>query len=81
MPFVRYGHVDSWLTSKIFDLGQARSREAEDAITAAIRLQKQTEPSADAIRQVSDRLAEHLPPEDSFWPRWVFFAKRYGIEL
>ncbi len=81
MPFIRYGHVDSWLTSKIFDLREARSREAEDAIMAAIRLQKQAEPSVETIRQVSARLAEHLPPEDSFWPRWVFFAERYGVKL
>lgn len=81
IPFIRYGNVNSWLTSSIFGLAQARSPQAEDAIMSAIRLQKQTHPSNEAIKQVSDRLSEHLPPEDSFWPRWVFFAKKYGIEL
>lgn len=80
IQFIKYGHVDSWLTSNIFGLPQAREPQAEQAIMAAIRLQKQAKPSIDEIRKVNDLLSEHLPPEDNFWPRWFFFAKKHGIE-
>ena len=81
LPFSRYGEVGSWLTSRIFQLQQPRSREAELVLNRAIELQKEIKPDIEEIRQISKELAEVLPAEDDFWPRWVFFAQEYGIDL
>ncbi len=81
MPFLKYGLADSWLRSKVFDLGQARSRDAEEAIKRAIALQHQDKPNSSEIAEVTHLLSEHLPSEDRFWPRWVFFAQDHGVEL
>jgi hypothetical protein len=81
IPFIKYGPVDSWLTSQVFDLQQARSKEAEEIITRAIALQKLENPSSEEIKEVHNLLADILPPEDRFWPRWVFFASRHGVNV
>jgi hypothetical protein len=81
IPFIKYGAVNSWLTSNIFDLKHARSREAETAIGNAIDLQKEEEPDNNEILKVSNMLAKHLPAEDQFWARWVFFAQDHGVEM
>lgn len=80
-PFVRYGRADRWLTSDVFELGEACSVEAEKAIHDALRLQEKAKPSRREIQEVSDRLAKHLSAEDSLWPRWVHFAEEHGVEL
>ena len=80
-PFVRYGLVDSWLTSDLFDLQQARSRESEQILSRAIALQQQEDPDIEDIRNITRELTDNLPPEDSFWPRWVFFAQAHGVDL
>jgi len=81
IPFQLYGEVGSWLMSNVFQLKHARSREAEEAISDAVQLQLETDPGSDDIKRMTERLAELLPAEDRFWPRWVFFAKQHGVEL
>jgi predicted ATPase len=79
--FVRWGDVSSWLTSPIFELTHARSREAEAAIEAAKSLQQHNDPPASEVEEVSGRLIKYLAPEDQFWPRWIAFAEKFGVEL
>jgi hypothetical protein len=82
LDFVRYGTVDSWLRSEVFELSQARSIEAERAIEAAKQLQAQETITAEEVRKVSEQLMQYLPTHgDGFWPRWTFFASQYGVEL
>ncbi len=81
VPFVRYGPADSWLTSGVFNLSQPRSKEAETVINQAVALQKEKKPSEAEVKKVHDLLQETLPAEDAFWPRWIFFAKKYGVKL
>ncbi|MFP5261215.1 MAG: AAA family ATPase [Blastocatellia bacterium] len=81
LPFVAYGAVDSWLTSQVFELEQPRNRDAERAIEAAIALQKQKSTSKEEVQRVTDALVRYVPAEDEFWPRWVYFAEQYGIEI
>ncbi|MEP0783767.1 ATP-binding protein [Coleofasciculus sp. FACHB-129] len=81
LPFIRQGVVDSWLTSDVFELRQARSLEAENAIEAAKALQYQDNPRAKHVQKVSQELAKYLSEDDEFWPRWVFFAEQHGVEL
>ncbi len=80
-PFIQYGQINSWLTSDIFALKQPRSVEAEKIISMAIAIQLQDRPDVEAIKKISEKLAEVLPAEDSFWPRWVFFAEDHGVDL
>lgn len=79
--FVKYGDVSGWLTSPVFGLRHARSREAEQAIEAAKKLQLDDEPSEASVRDVSDRLLRSLASDDKFWPRWLYFAEQHGVEL
>jgi hypothetical protein len=81
LPWVRYGPVDAWLTSNIFELAQARSKEAEDAIAAAKRLQLEGDPNAAEVREVSGKLSLYLAENDEFWPRWLYFAEQHGVTV
>lgn len=80
-PFVKYGDVSGWLTSPVFGLQHARSREAELAIEAAKALQLESDPSADGVAAVSFRLKQHLAGDDKFWPRWLYFAEQHGVVM
>ena len=78
--FMKLGQVNSWLTSPIFEMRHARSKEAEDAIEAAKNLQKRNDVSKDEVREVNERLVLYLAVDDQFWPRWMYFAERFGVE-
>lgn len=80
-PFVKYGDASGWLTSPLFGLRHARSREAEKAIEDAKALQLAEDASPDAVSEVSDRLKRHLAGDDKFWPRWLYFAEQHGVML
>ncbi len=80
-PFIKHGTADSWLTSETFELGSARSIEAEQAIQKALDLQKQARPKKKEIRDAHRELGKHLTDGDRFWPRWLGFAERHGVEL
>jgi hypothetical protein len=80
VPFVRYGSIDAWLTSDIFALRQARSREGEHALEKAKKLIGQKEPKQDEIIAVHKELAKALAGDDEFWPRWGFFMERRGVK-
>lgn len=80
-PFVKYGDASGWLTSPLFGMRHARSREAELAIEEAKRLQLSVEPNPKEVAAVSDRLRLHLAGDDKFWPRWLYFAEQHGIKL
>ena len=79
--FIKYGQVNSWLTSPIFNMGQARSREAEEVINIAKNLQLDDDPSNDDVRQVHERLVAILSQTDPFWPRWIYFAEQHGVRV
>ena len=81
LPWVRYGPVDAWLTSNIFELAQARSKEAEDAIAEAKRLQLEADPDASEVKEVSEKLSLYLAENDEFWPRWLYFAEKHGVPV
>ncbi len=80
-PFIRHGVADSWLTSEVFELGQARSIEAEKAIESAKTLQTSEDPDPKKILAVSQELMAYLSADDAFWPRWLYFAEQYGVEI
>ncbi len=81
LRFVRYGSIDAWLTSEVFDLRHARSLEAEKAIEDAKTLQRQKNPKREDVARVSQELIKTLTPEDEFWSRWLYFAEQHGVKL
>lgn len=83
MPFVKYGEASRWLTSPVFEMRHARSREAESAIEAAKQLQLDHPGRVlpPAVEAATSRLRACLPGDDPFWPRWIGFADRFGVRI
>jgi len=81
VPFVRYGKVDDWLTSDLFELRSPRSREGEQAMEKARALLAQSNPDAAAIQEATTELRAVLAGEDEFWPRWLYFAEKKGVRI
>lgn len=79
--FIKYGQVNSWLTSPIFNMGQARSTEAEEAINLAKKLQLEDSASDDEVKIVHEKLVQNLAQTDPFWPRWIYFAEQHGVSV
>jgi hypothetical protein len=79
LPWTSHGDVVGWLTSPMFGLKQARSREAEAAIEAAeawMRGETSALPHGLASKDDIHRaLVTHLPGQDPFWPRWIVEAR------
>jgi len=80
LPFVRYGKVDAWLTSDLFELKQARSRPGEVAVEQAKSLLEKSEVSPTEITATTEKLKKALPSDDEFWPRWLFFVRSKGLQ-
>lgn len=75
--FVRHGDVSNWLTSEAFDLGSARSLEAEIAIAdARALLQLQDQAPIEDIERVDLALRAVLGDIDPFWVRWSAYVER-----
>jgi hypothetical protein len=74
-----HGDVVGWLTSDVFGLEQARSREAEQAIESAEAYMRgdmiQLQPGFLTKDEINDQLRKTLPSLDPFWPRWIVRAK------
>ena len=76
VPWTKHGDAVGWLTSDIFGLKQARSREAEIAIEAAYTFMRgeSMETFPEYLRtkdQIHQELLRVLPEHDRFWPRWI----------
>jgi predicted ATPase len=81
LEFVRFGDISSWLTSPIFELRHARSNEGEAAIEDAKALQLRQQTTKQEVSEVTERLKRSLAAEDRFWPRWMSYAERFGVEI
>jgi hypothetical protein len=79
LPWAAHGDAVGWLTSPIFGLNQARSREAEIAIEAAeayMRGDKKRLPRGLKTKAaIQKELEKTLPGMDPFWPRWIVEAR------
>jgi hypothetical protein len=79
--WAKQGDTVGWLTSEIFGLKQARSKEAEIAIEAAEVWMRNGD-----INELPDNLRSHtqihqellrvLPGHDPFWPRWIVTSEK-----
>lgn len=78
--YIKYGEIDSWLMSPLFNLTQARAQEAEKIIERAKALQLQKRASQEEVFEVHKELTIVLSETDPFWPRWIYFAEQHGVE-
>jgi len=81
IEFTPFGDISSWLTSPVFELKHARSNEGEAAIEAAKHLQLDKNATREEVAKVTEQLKRCLAADDRFWPRWIAFAERYGVEI
>jgi hypothetical protein len=81
LPFVPHGRADEWLRSKAFGMNEPRSQPAAEAIRQAKKLQELQEINPGDVQQVHQALVESIPPGDTFWVRWLLFAKKHGVKL
>ena len=81
VDYEKYGDSSAWLTSPVFGLRHARSRDAERAIEMAKRLQLADVQEPSEIRRVTEELRRCLAPDDAFWPRWAYFAEKAGGDI
>ena len=73
--FVRRGEIGRWLTSEAFDLKQARSREGETAVCAALKVMGTKNPSLEEVESADQLLrSAGLPDTDLLWMRWDYFV-------
>lgn len=77
-PFIPQGDVANWLTSPAFDLGDARSAEAEQILHEVRLFYRQPKPSAHTANALEKKLQKVLPATDTFWIRWHAFKERLG---
>ena len=71
--FAAHGDASRWLTSEAFDLEEARSLPAEEAIREAKRFAKGKKRTLAAAKAVDAKLrAAGLPDIDPFWVRWGY---------
>lgn len=78
--FLPHGRVDNWFTSEVIGLSQARSLEAEKAVEAAQKIQREDNPTKKEVMEVHKLLARYLGDFDTFWPHWIYFAEKISGE-
>jgi len=75
IAWAKQGDVVGWLTSDVFGLKQARSKDAEAAIEAAeafMRGDKESLPgNLKTKEKIHNELQRVLAGHDPFWPRWI----------
>jgi hypothetical protein len=77
-PFVRLGDVSRWLVSQAFDLGSARSLEAEKLLQRAGQILSVEQVSHDEARALDRELRGVLGDTDPFWIRWRYVGEKQG---
>jgi hypothetical protein len=80
LPWRPRGDVSAWLTSDVFDLAQARSVEAEQAIQQAMAAMRQPNLPIEEVKRIHHELHAVLKDTDPFWVRWMIRAKQAGID-
>lgn len=75
----RRGDASAWLRSNVFELGEARSLEAERAIEEARSFMAQDAPDREAFERIYDALRRSMPGDDPFWVDWRSWAWKAGL--
>jgi hypothetical protein len=70
--------VSRWLVSQAFDLGSARSLEAEKLLQRAALVLSVEQVSHDEARALDRELRGVLGDTDPFWIRWRYVGEKQG---
>jgi len=81
LPFIPRGRADEWLRSRAFGMNEPRSRPAAEAINRAKHLQESEVVDPEEVRETHQALVESIPAGDTFWSRWILYAKRHGVKI
>lgn len=76
-----HGDASAWLTSEIFNLGEARSLEAQQAIAQARKAFETPDLPLAKVKAIHEKLQSFLKETDPFWPRWLYRAEKAGLKL
>lgn len=76
--FLRLGEVSRWLISDAFDLGSARSLEAEMALNEATLALSAENIDTQRAKELDARLHRLLGDTDPFWIRWRYVGEKQG---
>ena len=76
--FVRLGEVSRWLVSDAFDMGSARSLEAEEVLQRAEKILSEEIIDADLAKELDAKLRTLLGDTDPFWIRWRYVGEKQG---
>ena len=76
--WIRQGDAARWLTSEAFDLGSARSLEAEQALKEAEEALKDEGFNSAKAKAIDAKLRKVLGDTDPFWMRWRFVGEKRG---
>src|SRR5690606_24908780 len=74
-PFVRQGDASRWLTSEAFDLGSARSLEAEETLEQAAEILSEQVIDSELAKRLDAKLRTLLGDTDPFWIRWRYVGE------
>lgn len=77
-PFVRQGDASRWLTSEAFDLGSARSLEAEETLEQAAEILSEQVIDSELAKRLDAKLRTLLGDTDPFWIRWRYVGEKQG---
>ena len=81
LPYELRGTIDSWLSSPVFGIKHPGSDDRSKAIEEAVELQESEDITKEKVETINKKLKEVLPPEDTFWVRWIFFAEKHGVQV
>jgi hypothetical protein len=76
--FVRLGEVSRWLMSDAFDMGSARSLEAEEVLQDAAKILSAEIIDADKAKALDAKLRNLLGDTDPFWIPWRYVGEKQG---
>ena len=76
--FVRLGDVSRWLMSDAFDLGSARSLEAEEVMQQAAKILSEEVIDHIQAQALDAKLRTLLGDTDPFWIRWRYVGEKQG---
>ncbi len=74
------GDASSWLTSDVFEIAEARSLPAEQAIQKAMAAVDRPDLPLGELRRIHHELHGVLKDTDPFWVRWRYRAELAGLE-
>jgi hypothetical protein len=82
LDFYKRGTVDKWLMADEFDLELPRSRASEEVVRQALAIQLEPADTItqDKVRVIDRKLRALLGERDDFWPRWLYFAQKHGVQ-